>query len=68
MKVKFIGKSFKTNVWKNQMLKRSYNVIKNREFKTGIWGGSESVLTTSNEWICDCDSNCFKEKFEILEK
>lgn len=67
MKVKFIGKSFTTEVWKNQMLKRNYNVIRNREFKTGIWNKIESVLTANNEWICDCDSNCFKEQFEILK-
>ena len=63
MKVKFIGDSYKTDVWKNQSTKRNFNVIKNREFKTGLWGGSESVLTANDEWICDCDSKCFKEQF-----
>lgn len=64
--VKFVGDSFWTEVWKNGMIRRDYKVMKNRKFNIGIWAGVESVVTSKVEWICDTDSEFFKENFQVL--
>lgn len=68
MKVKFIGNSFWTQVWKSQMSNRDYKVMKSREFSTGIWNRVEGVFTNKGEWICDIDTDYFKENFKILSE
>lgn len=68
MKVKFIGETQTVKAWLDEHENREYTINNGVMFKSAIWGGISSILNEKDEWICDVDSQFFRDNFEILTK
>lgn len=65
-KVKFTGEPTVVDAWVDSCRKKSYNISKDEVFKIGSWGRCESVMTDKDEWLCDTDSQLFKDNFQFI--
>lgn len=65
MKVKYNGESKLLKEWFHRQ--NGVFIENGRIYKTELYEGINSVVDDYGDWICDCDSETFKEEFEIIE-
>lgn len=64
MRVKYNGETKLLAEWFHD--KGGVQVVNGQEYEIKMYEGCLSVVNEKNKWICDCDSEAFKEEFEII--